>query len=100
MMLDVLVGDLIAVRHDVGAIDREAGCDFADGAANLGAREVALVAAGLADLDEEGGEAVDVAAESLLRDVDLLVVREDGERRCVAGELCVVLAELVAGHRA
>ncbi len=66
---------------------------LADGPAHLGPREVAAIAVALADVDEEAGKPVDVAAERLLRDGDLLVVRDGGESRHVAGERGVVLTQ-------
>src|SRR6185437_2276367 len=96
---DILVGHLVAIWDDIRAIDGETGCDLTYGATNLCAREVAIVAAGLADLDEDRGEPVDVAAKSLLCNIELLVVRDYGKRGCVARKFRVVLAELVDAIR-
>ncbi len=70
-MLDlgaVFVGDLVAFRHHVGAVNREAGGDFANGAPDLGTCIVAPVAIVFAYFDEQARQAIHVAAQGLVFD--------------------------------
>ncbi len=82
-------------REDVGAVDGKAGGELADGVADVGAGGVALVALGLAEIDEERREAVDVGAEGLLGDGDLFVVRDGWEGGGLLGERGVDVGQLL-----
>ncbi len=85
--------------EDVGAVDGEAGGEFSDGEPDVGAGGVALVAVGLADIDEDAGEAIDVGAEGLLGDINLLVVRDGREGGGLRGEAGVDIGELLQAAR-
>ncbi len=80
----VFVGNLLALRHHIGAVDAEARRHLADRAPHLRPRIVALVAVRLADLHKQRSQPVHVAAQRLLRHGDLLLVRDRGEVRRLA----------------
>ena len=71
-VLLVLALDAFRLRAHVGPVDREARDHLAQRLVQLVARVVAVVAVALADLDEQRGQAVDVAAQHVAEDEVLL----------------------------
>ena len=72
----VFIGDLIAFRDCVGAVDGETGCDFAKGAADFRPRIVAPIAVVFANLDKQAGQPIHVAAQGFVLDGEFLFVRD------------------------
>ena len=92
--LTIFFRDLIAVRHDIGSVDREAGSDFADSAPDFCSREVAAIAVVFADFDEQTGEAIHIAAQRFLLDIELLVVGNGWKIGRLLREITVDLRQL------
>ena len=82
----------------IGAVDREAGNDLAQHLVQLVARVVAVPPVAFADLDEQSGEPVDIAAQQLVQRLMLLRPHQRGVIDGLAGELGIELGEwLLAG---
>src|SRR6185312_11326088 len=69
----------LGTRADIGTVNRER-CDrFANGFVDFVTRVIAIVAIVLADIEEERGEAIDIAAEELAENQGLRFARHDAE---------------------
>src|SRR5438309_1533351 len=90
----IFVGDVTTSRLNVGSIYVEASGDLTYSSAHFCSRVIALVPIRFTDVDKQRSQAVNVAAQRLLSDVDLLLVRNEIEINWLLRELRVNSSKL------
>ena len=77
----------------VSSINREARDQFAQRLVQLVSRVVAMPAMSLADIDQQGGQTVEIAGQNLAQDEMFFVMHKRSKVRGLAGELAVKLGQ-------
>src|SRR5665213_3614117 len=83
----IFISNLVAYGHDIGAIDRKAGCNLTNGPSYLGTRVVTLIAIGFAYLNKHAGQSIDIAAQALLSNANFSDMCDRGEVSKLPGKI-------------